>query len=751
MTRTYRITVLKNRKVERKEVEIRQKNIKDDKLKIVSVSNFDKLRTNFPKGDECPQWNMTSLTDKSINPETIDGFVIDYDDETFPKLNNSICYYFHQTHTKKWRIIVPFDKTYNFTDSEDYSNNYHDMLKVMFSTSECSVEELLNKRIIDRSAFSASFFFYFRPKKNDVFKNEGEFYQPVFSTKIGNKDLSFTISKDKYYSVQSKLELFKRIDSLYRHYKHNFDWSLITPKNNKCVFGWHTPDHQSSLKLNTPNKVKPANIHCFHTSCEDKIEDFLKSIFSEEIRLSNSNIMKNKTVKYMFVAIMKGIWSIEMLEYCALRDYRSMRENVKRLQFLKFKIFEDSDDLVNVLFSSSIYSPENGNMYVYKDHVYKKVLNEDILITKCHGAIAPYVSYRTNGKVNVNKYVLDFFKRAKSIFLLNFEKLSFKDHLNLKNGIIIFNDEKYRFIPHTPLYFSTDQMTYEYDEKASCPLWKKCLRDYFGDENSFQAKLLQEYFGYCLTFDRWLEKYLMVFGKSRGGKNTIIQTLMALIPSEQTSMSFFIDAERRGPFIIDKKILFINEVDDFQGKKSSKELNKFASTDNIELKLLYDNAYSTDRVPKLVIGFNNIPDNLKMDKALKNKTLAIKFTKSFMGKENLSLKKELLLERSGILNWALEGYIRLRKTGKFSDNGTDTDYIYQESNDAACTVTIFLKTSKEKKKIWGAKELFEKYQEYTKDFDLTLHQFSKIILELDIPKIRKKSGIFYDLTNFIEV
>ena len=68
----------------------------------------------------------------------------------------------------------------------------------------------------------------------------------------------------------------------------------------------------------------------------------------------------------------------------------------------------------------------------------------------------------------------------------------------------------------------------------------------------------------------------------------------------------------------------------------------------------------------LILG-NDIPKFRGTDEAgaLVARMIMIPMDENFLGREDFDLTEKLLEERAGILNWAMEGWRRLRDRGKF--------------------------------------------------------------------------------------
>jgi putative DNA primase/helicase len=62
---------------------------------------------------------------------------------------------------------------------------------------------------------------------------------------------------------------------------------------------------------------------------------------------------------------------------------------------------------------------------------------------------------------------------------------------------------------------------------------------------------------------------------------------------------------------------------------------------------------------------NELPRLNDASGALAGRFLILKLTNSFYGKEDTNLTRKLLAELPGILNWAIEGWHRLREKGRF--------------------------------------------------------------------------------------
>lgn len=717
---------------------------------VFEDDNFNKLQTKKEKLT-APLWNMSRMVSRGKNPSHVSGMIIDYDEvgKPLPFLNDEYLYHYHRSHSNKWRIIVPFDKVYDFTSAADYRKNYMDMLLSMYQPNENSVDTLIAEGLIDIALCNAHSFFFMRLEDNPLQTHHSDKrFKPYFSIKSINKlkkELVKFSQKTEIKSVKQGAFILRRLNNFYAHYRFILKWFFIHTNKKRCMFDWHD-NHDGDVHFNDPSSDYPANIYCHHTTCYDKLLDFMMSYQlppQDDKNKSPFKPIKNKTILYLAAAIIKGKLTLEQVEACGLHNNKEMLYNLRLLNQLRFNPKIDAPVWEKIAHEGIVMHPDELSIYVYKEGYYQRT-HESLLKLRYHRSLGTYVAYKSG--INTRPYIEDLVEYSKGLMESNFHNVSKTEGLSLKNGMVLFNDNGFsEFIPHTPTYFTTIQMDYEFDVNAKCPLWKKTLCDYFNTLNSPQVKIIQEYFAYCLTYNRNFEKLLFLFGESRGGKNTIVQTLLGLVPGAESSMKYLIDPAKRGPSIIDKKVVFIDEDTNLNNQSTVNELKKMSSTDGIQLKPLYCNPFVTHKVPKIIIVFDDLPEDLKIDKALRNRMLAVKVIKSFKGHENIHLKDDLLIELPGILNWVLEGYANLYTRGRFYNYDDAADELYESANEDKLDLKDFIKEKGDIDGEWKANDLFNAYLEDSGDIHLTKHKFGRMLKNIGIEKHRLNTGNVYKL------
>jgi putative DNA primase/helicase len=77
---------------------------------------------------------------------------------------------------------------------------------------------------------------------------------------------------------------------------------------------------------------------------------------------------------------------------------------------------------------------------------------------------------------------------------------------------------------------------------------------------------------------------------------------------------------------------------------------------------------------------NELPRLTDMSGALPSRMIVLRFTRSFLGREDKDLERKLKAELPGILNWAIAGWRRLRDRGRFVQPQSAVDLVEQMEN-----------------------------------------------------------------------
>ena len=241
--------------------------------------------------------------------------------------------------------------------------------------------------------------------------------------------------------------------------------------------------------------------------------------------------------------------------------------------------------------------------------------------------------------------------------------------LNLKNGLL--NVESLKFQPHTPEYFSVNQLAVQYDPNTDCPNIKRFLNEVAFPED---LPALQEVVGYTLWKAYPAHIAVMLIGDGSNGKSTFINLLKSLLGIENVSsrslqdlvMNRFAAAD-----VYSKSANLYADLSD-QALKFTGMFKMLTGNDPVTAEQKFRNPFVFMNYAKLIFSANKVPEVYEDSLAFFRRWLLFVFPNTFTGlNENRNLLKELTTpeELSGFLNWALEGLQRLKQNNwKFSNS-----------------------------------------------------------------------------------
>jgi putative DNA primase/helicase len=235
-------------------------------------------------------------------------------------------------------------------------------------------------------------------------------------------------------------------------------------------------------------------------------------------------------------------------------------------------------------------------------------------------------------------------------------------------------------LQHTPRFFSENALDYAFDASAPAPAaWLTFLSQLWPNDAESIATL-QEWMGLFLTSDTRHQKILVMVGPRRSGKGTIARVVRGLVgPDNVAGPTLAGLGTNFGLWpLIGKTVAVISDA------RLSGRTDAAIVTERL-LSISGEDAQTIDRkclkavTTKLAVRFVILTNELMRlgdsSGALVGRMIVLRLTESFYGREDQKLTDKLLVERPGILLWALEGLRRLRVRGHFVQPATGRELI----------------------------------------------------------------------------
>ena len=347
----------------------------------------------------------------------------------------------------------------------------------------------------------------------------------------------------------------------------------------------------------------------------------------------------------------------------------------------KFKPELLSDYILNNLDIKSIR--ESDNLFFYENNRYLHDSDSNRL-DEIIGNLTYGISLSETKANKVKKKILNNTK-------VDRDKMDQKDHLNLENGILEVNETSYYLKPHSPKYFDTEKLPVKFKPEKNCNKFLNFLEEVLPNEED--RKTLQEMTGEVLLGrgDKY-DKMFLLYGSGSNGKSSLMNIIKNLIGSENTTgipIESLSQERFKAAKLVDSKLnvdgdLSVDKVD-------SKMLKKLTGGDTITVEEKYDRPFEYKNDTVLTFLTNHIPETEDHSNGFFRRWIIIEFNQEFTDQNdnnpnrvpNIEEKICTPSELSGILNWAIKGYLRLERQGHFSKNWSTEytrSYWYKETD-----------------------------------------------------------------------
>jgi P4 family phage/plasmid primase-like protien len=223
--------------------------------------------------------------------------------------------------------------------------------------------------------------------------------------------------------------------------------------------------------------------------------------------------------------------------------------------------------------------------------------------------------------------------------------------------------------PHSPQWFSTLCLTYDYAPTATCPRWLGFLAEIL-EFDAERIALLQEFFAHCLLVpEPARHKFLVLVGEGANGKSVVLIVMTAAlgadnvsnIPLELFGQRFQLTAT------LGKLANIAAEVSELD-RLAEGVLKAFTAGDPMSFERKNRDPISARPTAKLIFSTNNLPRFADRSDGIWRRALVLPFRVTVPpDRQNPRLAGELSEELPGLFNWCVEGARRLLVQDRFTE------------------------------------------------------------------------------------
>ena len=239
--------------------------------------------------------------------------------------------------------------------------------------------------------------------------------------------------------------------------------------------------------------------------------------------------------------------------------------------------------------------------------------------------------------------------------------------LGVKNGVLDLRDG---FREARKEDYLTKQADVEYDPKAKCPRWEAFLSYIFkGDKQLLE--FMQSAIGYGFSGLTIEQVLFFLYGTGRNGKSTLTETVQDLLGdyAQHAPAALFVsdrsgrEPEKEIARLVGTRFVVGSEIEE-GAKLAESRVKDLTGQDTLTGRFLYGSPFDFLPTHKLWIFGNHQPDIAGTDMGIWRRMRLVPFEVQIPDNEvDPMLPSKLLLEKSGILNWAIKGFKQWERNG----------------------------------------------------------------------------------------
>ena len=288
-------------------------------------------------------------------------------------------------------------------------------------------------------------------------------------------------------------------------------------------------------------------------------------------------------------------------------------------------------------------------------------------------------------------------------------------------------------------------MNANYCKDAKCPKFLERINGRFNEKEDI--KVIQEIMGYLMVENIKARKFFIIQGASNSGKSTLLKIINDIIGENNISSIELqkLDERFKTAHLKDKIANIFDDIPANQIRESS-TIKALVSGTQMNVEFKHEKGFEFKNKARLIFTCNQLPSSIDTTTGYYNRCLILSMD-NVVDKEKIdvNLLDKLLSEKSGIVNWAIEGLKRLVNNGYNFTDSTSMDKnlsIYKEQNDS---LQVFINENCKKEDdayipISSFKDAYAKYCDTNKCIKVKDHLIKPNLIDKGY-SIKKKNNI----------
>jgi P4 family phage/plasmid primase-like protien len=341
----------------------------------------------------------------------------------------------------------------------------------------------------------------------------------------------------------------------------------------------------------------------------------------------------------------------------------------------------------------------------------------------------------------------------------------------VKNGLVIRTEpepwedpnavDPFVLVPHSPEYFSINQLPYEYNPDAKCPQWLKFIDEITCGKKD-RARVLQQWAGYLFKRTDGEQRFLLYFGEGSNGKGVYANILRKMVGANNCSNVGFDQFGNK--YAIASMLGMMVNMSNESGRNVKVHAENILKTltggDTYSFEAKYKDPTSARPTAKIMLATNELPRFNDKTRGAWRRVLLVPFELNVAEDQvDKGLYGRLQRELPGILNWALEGMLDLEQNRGFTEESGIKQILERYRKDSDPTREYLLDYYEYDPELRGksVSSVYEHYKGYCRDGGYQIMSKSRFVQQVErvfpdcrktrarIPKTKTREFVFSGL------